>query len=361
MNTRFVGRILFAAYITFFTMASALGQETDDLLNQALLLVRQVEDPGKTPLSDDKRIALLNRAISQAQKAPNHRLQGHRVLAIQAIRSAIAEIQSGDSTHKAARDLQTAETELGISISLAGETPAPLASPAPVSGTPTAKDYFNKGWTKMHQSDWSGAVVEFDQAIKLDPKDIEAYFERGASKLMLKDRSGGMADYNQALQIDPKNIAAYLKRGEANQMSDPKAAVADYNQVVALDPKNKDAYEGIATVYWMHQDSDGTIVAYDKIIEIDPKDWYAYGCRALAKGAKGDIDGAIADYDEDIRIEPTDFNAFHNRGKLKEKKGDLQGALADINKAIDLGMHEDDVYRERDELKKKLGDSGSGK
>jgi tetratricopeptide (TPR) repeat protein len=341
------------------TATSGFGQDTSDMLSKALNLVRQVEAPTGNSPTDAQKINLLTQAITEAQQAPNHRLKGRRVLAIQAIRNAIADISNGDSSHQAQINLHTADEELSTSISLAGGTPPPAGPMAPAAQAPTAQtadDFFKQGWAKMHQSDWRGAVAAFDQAIRLDPKKVDAYMERGASKLMLGDQSGGMADYDQAVKIDPKNTETYLKLGEALSMKDPKGAIADYQQVIALDPKNTRAYEGVANVHWMHQEYDATIAAYDQLIAVDPKNWYAYGCRAMAKSAKGDLDGAIADYGQDIVIQPTDFNAFHNRAQAKKKKGDFEGALADLNQAITLGMHDGYIYRERGDIRKALGD-----
>jgi tetratricopeptide (TPR) repeat protein len=350
----------FAVLILTTVLAMPLfGQDTSGMLSKALDLVRQVETPVGNSPTDAQKINLLTQAMTDAKQAPNHRLQGHRVLAIQALRSAIAEISKGDPSRQAAIYLHNADQELSTSISLAGGASAPATAILQTTKTPqTADDYFKLGWAKMHQSDWHGAVADFDQAIKLDPAKVEAYQERGASKLMLGDRIGGMADYDQAAKIEPKNTGTLLKIGDALQMKDPKTAIAYYNQVIALDPKNEEAYKSIADVHWIHQEYDETIAAYDRLIAVDPKDWNAYGTRAMAKEAKGDLDGALADYGQDIQLEPTDFNAFHNRAQLKVKKGDLAGALADLNQALTLGMHDAYVYRERGDVRKLQGDLG---
>jgi tetratricopeptide (TPR) repeat protein len=354
MKTQFHRCSLLAAAALAFG-APAFAQETPDMLSEALALVRQVEKPEGQPPPDADKINLLKQAITEAQQAPNHRLKGHRVLAIEAIRLAIAEIGKGDPAHQAATFLKTADDELSTSITLAGGTPPAAGA---VVTPQTASAYTALGDAKMRQSDWSGAVAAYDQAIKLDPRNVQAYLERGSSKLMNKDRAGGMADYDQAIQLDPKNAEAYIDRGSAKQGSDTKGAIADLNQAIALDPKNKEAYQRLAGIEWMAHDNDGAIAADDQLIALDPKDWYAYGCRAMAKNEKGDLDGAIADYGQDIMIEPTDSSAFHNRAQVKKKKGDLAGALADLNQAITLGMHEKFVYDERDEIKKALAAGG---
>ncbi len=307
---------------TFALCLPAFGQDGTDMLSKALDLVHQVESPSGIPPTDAQRIGLLTQAIKLAQEAPNHRLKGHRVLAIQSLRVAVAEMQRGDPDHKAAGYLHTADTELGTSVSLAGST-ALSAGPMTPS-TPTGDDYLKQGQIKMQRYDWHGAVADFDQAINLDPGKANVYLERGAAKLMLGDQRGGIADYAQAIAVDPKNTEAYFKRADALQMKDPKDAIADYQRVIAFNPKDKRAYEGVATVHWLHQEYDETIAAYDQLIAIDPKNWYAYGCRALAKEARRDHDGAIADYGQEILIAPTNFNAFHNGPGRRRKKATLK-------------------------------------
>ncbi len=138
MKTPLVRRVLsgFLLGAALVFSAPVFGQDTTDMLSKALDLVHQVENPtGNPPPTDAQRIDLLTQAIKLAQEAPNHRLKGHRVLAIQAIRTAIVEIQSGDPDHQAAASLRTADTELTTSVSLARDTAAPAAPP---TNTPAA-------------------------------------------------------------------------------------------------------------------------------------------------------------------------------------------------------------------------------
>jgi hypothetical protein len=61
---------------------------------------------------------------------PDHRLKGHRVVAIQQIRAAIAEIENGDPSHKAPGYLHDAADELTTSLSIARENAAPTGPPS---------------------------------------------------------------------------------------------------------------------------------------------------------------------------------------------------------------------------------------
>jgi len=157
MKTSLIHRLLIALIGAALVFSPpGFGQDTTDMLGKALAVVRQVENPTGNPPTDAQRIDLLTQAIEMAQEAPNHRLKGHRVLAIQAIRGAIAEIRNGDPNHQAINYLHTADAELTASVSLAnadetGSTPssqppaptpnqAPPSSTASTNGAPLPKD-----------------------------------------------------------------------------------------------------------------------------------------------------------------------------------------------------------------------------
>ena len=138
MRTSFVrSTFLFAIVSAALGFALPVFGDDPDLLSKALDLVHQVENPAGNPPTDAQRIDLLTQAITLAQEAPNHRLKGHRVLAIQAIRGAIAEIRSGDPNHKAATYLHTADSELSTSVSLASNPVSPQAGTPTPAATPT--------------------------------------------------------------------------------------------------------------------------------------------------------------------------------------------------------------------------------
>ena len=108
------------------------------------------------------------------REAPNHRLKGHRVLAIQAIRSAIAEIKAGDPDHKATTYLQTADTELSTSVSLANAAESPgqpsnasVTSPSvPMSSTNGAPLPKDPSWMAHPTSNISPAEADIFNAAR---------------------------------------------------------------------------------------------------------------------------------------------------------------------------------------------------
>ncbi len=56
---------------------------------------------------------------------------------------------------------------------------------------------------------------------------------RGIVRYQLKDYQGALVDFNQAITIDPKNADAYSSQGAAHQeLKDYRLALSDYNQAI---------------------------------------------------------------------------------------------------------------------------------
>jgi ankyrin repeat protein len=220
MKISFLRSSLLTLIIAAFGFARPLfGQDTTDMLSKALDLVHQVETPAGNPPSDAQRIDLLAQAITAAQAAPNHRLKGHRVLAIQAIRSAIAEIREGDPNHQAAIYLHTADTELSTSISLAGtvETPdATTTNPASITNvtatTPPASISPAPSDTMRHAVE-NGDLGKVKALLQENPGLVFSKDKDGETPL-LQASSAGHLDIAELLLANKADVHAKDKTGQ---------------------------------------------------------------------------------------------------------------------------------------------------
>ena len=50
----------------------------------------------------------------------------------------------------------------------------------------------------------SAAILDYDEAIRLDPDDAKAYYNRGHAKGELRRYPAAIADYNEAIRLDSK-------------------------------------------------------------------------------------------------------------------------------------------------------------
>jgi tetratricopeptide (TPR) repeat protein len=219
-----------------------------------------------------------------------------------------------------------------VNKTLALRTPSP-----PVSSAPKADDFFLQADEKHKEGDLKGAISDYDQAIKLNPKSALAYVGRGAVRYVLGDKQGANTDYNQAISLDPKMAVAYgLRGGYRNSSGDKQGAIEDFDQAIRLDPKYAFPYFNRGAARYTLGDKQGAIADLNQAISLDPKYVFAYVIRGRIRHSLGDKQRAIKDFDQAIRLKPKYATAYYNRGKTRSELGDKQGAIADFQKAATL-------------------------
>jgi S1-C subfamily serine protease len=117
-----------------------------------------------------------------------------------------------------------------VNKNLALRTPSPS-----ISSAPKADDFFLQADEKLKRGDYKGAIADYDQAIRLNPKLAPAYNNRGWLRDELGDKQGAIADYDQAIRLDPKFAVAYGNRGFIRKaLGDRQGAIADLQKAATL-------------------------------------------------------------------------------------------------------------------------------
>ena len=79
------------------------------------------------------------------------------------------------------------------------------------------------------------AIADYDEAIRLKPRDAQAHYHRGLAYYRSGDDVRAIADYDAAIHLDPAYSAAYDGRGNAHdRQGDPARAKADHEQAARL-------------------------------------------------------------------------------------------------------------------------------
>jgi len=179
-----------------------------------------------------------------------------------------------------------------------------------------AVDYLNRGNIKYDDKQYSLAIVEYNQAIQMQPDFVDAYNNRAMAQLKLRKYTEAIADANEVIKLNPSNnrelIKAYFNRAFAyTKQHNREAAIADYNQVLKLDPQDASAY--------------------------------AY--RGDLKGESGDTQGAMDDYNLAIKNNPNHAYAYFNRAIIRyENLKDKPGAIQDFEVAAQIFSDSGDMY-----------------
>jgi tetratricopeptide (TPR) repeat protein len=98
-------------------------------------------------------------------------------------------------------------------------------------------------YRKTNQHD--RAIQEYNEAIRLAPKEALAYFNRGLAYEALGHDVNALVDFTAAVKLNPKSSALFERRATVYfRMGLYDRAGSDYAAAVFLDPKNAAALYG---------------------------------------------------------------------------------------------------------------------
>jgi tetratricopeptide (TPR) repeat protein len=220
----------------------------------------------------------------------------------------------------------------------------------------TSAMFSNRGYVRSRVGDVKGAVEDFDKAIEMDEKNVEAFSGRGYLRLYDGDQSEAMADFNRALAISPHDTSALCGRGQANaNMGNEKEALADFNLAIKLDPSNAPSYIFRGYHLERHGDQPRAIADFDQTIKLDPTNALAYCYRGTARQAVKDNQGAVSDFSKVIKFDPRYAWAYYRRGQARDQLRDHSGAISDFNQYIKLKPTDPWGYRARGFTHQEIG------
>ena len=197
--------------------------------------------------------------------------------------------------------------------------------------------YAARGTGLTVKGDFAKALVDFDESLRLNPKNLVALSNRAATLVLRGETEKAIADLDTAISLDPKNPATFSARGVAwRQLREFDKSIADLDEAVRLEPKEAGAYNNRALTFKDIGDYDRAIADLNEAIRLNPTGEKSYGNRGDLWRLKGDLVQALADLDTQIRLHPEDSTGLRLRGDAYRYKGDLERALADYNAALKI-------------------------
>lgn len=168
------------------------------------------------------------------------------------------------------------------------------------------------------------------------------HLKNGSAKYQLKDYSGAIGDLDEAIRLKENYKEAYYLRAlclvSLNRFN---KAAADFDKVIEIDPYFKDAWFNRA--YYIKQNSGdykAAINDYNRFIELSPGGDHSFALnnRGYAKYKLNDLDGALKDIDNSISLNMGNSYAYRNRALVYISLDSITPACQDIQTALDLGF-----------------------
>lgn len=237
-----------------------------------------------------------------------------------------------------------------------------------------------RGRLKLDALDFRGAVEDFSEAIRLDPKLAAAWYNRGNARLDLGDYQAALLDLGEAARLDASLVGAPYSAGLVKQaLGDHQGAQDAFRLALKATPsleqallrrarsldslgEEEEALKLLDTVLrgrsdsylaWvqrgqMHQELylyETAAADFSRAVELSPGHPAALSARAAVLDAGGKELQAIEDYTAAIALEPADASLYQSRGHARYHGGRYAEAVEDWRKAVALNAKKGRVLK----------------
>ena len=207
------------------------------------------------------------------------------------------------------------------------------------------------GYNKMHAlrvadadallaaGDYRNALAAYNKLLRgKNDNAAPLHHSRAYASAMLGDHSGALRDYNMAIRLSPRAAHLYFSRGTTRMMSGnaPEKALEDFTTAISLKEDYMEAYYSRASVYYQRGNYANAIKDFSKVIDLRPElmePWYA---RGIAHHKAGQHRLAVDDFSQAIKINPTMALLYAERAQSYEALGDLTGQQQDLRKVKEI-------------------------
>lgn len=216
---------------------------------------------------------------------------------------------------------------------VAGAQPATAAAQ---TARTTPRDIAACAQTNDHDAAIAGCTRVIGDS-KVKPKGhAAAYYNRANANAAKGDSAAALADYDEALKLDPKNARALANRGTArSETGDIDAAMGDFDAAIKLDRRLGSAYVNRANVYAAKGEADRAIADYTAAIKYDRRNVNAYIARGALYLASGVAAKARADMALAARLERKNAYAVLWQD-IAERRAKQKGVLTRGTKGLDM-------------------------
>ena len=197
--------------------------------------------------------------------------------------------------------------------------------------------YNNLGHALASEKRYEEAVMQYRQAIKINPFYSKAHNNLGHALSELKRYDEAIERYRQAISIEANYAEAYNNLANAlGKEGKLKESIAYYNEAIRFKSDYAEAHFNLGVALGRQSWSKEAIVQYRQALQIKPDFAWAHNNLAILLGQRGDFVGAISHYQQAITFDSGFAKAHNNLGSTLAQQGKFKEATAHFEKAINI-------------------------
>jgi tetratricopeptide (TPR) repeat protein len=233
------------------------------------------------------------------------------------------------------------EIEDGLrALGYVGEEPPASAAggSAGAPGESSPEIHNNLGRIHLREGDPAKALVEFEKALGLDPRNAEALLNiaaihQGEGKTELSEHF-----VQRALAVDPSSVGALAQLGELRRdQGQLEEAIRLFATALEIDDSQPFLWMGCGDVLQRAGRYEQALQAFQRVLELEPDSFKARYNLGVTYANMGRPDEAVAIYEQALALAPKDPDApaaRNNLGGLLLARGDAARALEHFEAAL---------------------------
>jgi tetratricopeptide (TPR) repeat protein len=196
--------------------------------------------------------------------------------------------------------------------------------------------YFESGQRYFDKGKYPEAVIQFSNAIQVDPRYSDAHYQLAKSYLKLEEWTPAYEQLTRTLELQPDNYGAHLDLATLLLTAhDLKQAQEHVNLLLAKQPQNAVVHDAAAHLLQAQGDTAGAIQETQKAISLAPQRWESYLGMALLQQSANQPDQAELNFKKAVELNPKATNAWLAYADFSRSRGRMDEAERQVRNAID--------------------------
>lgn len=178
---------------------------------------------------------------------------------------------------------------------------------------------------------------DFEKAIELDPRNMDAWRARGLYFLTQKQNEKALDDFQRLLEMDPDDLSAHQAVAQTlKEMKQFDKALEHLNEVIEAKPNSPIPYALKAQILEENGKISEAIESLNQAVKIAPRDIGTLIARSRLLTAEGQFDLAESDVDRVLQLNPQMPQAVLLRSLIAAAQGKFDEAIGDLQQLLRL-------------------------
>lgn len=200
-----------------------------------------------------------------------------------------------------------------------------------------ARSHHNLGVMLRNKNQYKEAIPHFKEAVRLDPKYVEALQNLGAALLKTGSPETALTYFTKAIELEPSFAKAHLGRGTSlSELGRTREAIEAFDEVIRLEPNHTDAHLKVGRALLKTGQAETALAHFTKAAELMPSHVNAHLGRGESLSELDRTGEAIGAFEEVIRLLPNYPLGHIKLGVALSEVGRVDEAITHFQRAADL-------------------------